>query len=381
MHSGEAINILGKKKKRFLFFAMGIIFIMLIVLIYVIGTNKSLDYNNINVVRKKGTIDNVKLNITYCDKDNSFENFLSYEVKNDQITETTLHNVRSTMGFSNIEPIDRYVENNGMNSQEFCNKYGFLYMSLNNQGKNYYLLQGYNGNLYYWNLFFEENNEYKIIKISEGEVSNESFQMAFKMEVKDDTLRVYLDSGLYEINSEFEVSVMQWDMNDVLTRICQLGIRPHNSKIQYKDNYIYILASSEGYKEYYVVKYDISKNTIDKYETNYCAQDIFEYKNEVILLSVCDNKVFFKKLIDNNVNSEEVVSISNLNLDEFRKNTPITKIIVKNDNIYITMSNNDENKPISYIFNIGANNYELLGFKEFQCTNAQYKIYGINFGI
>ena len=174
---------------------------------------------------------------------------------------------------------------------------------------------------------------------------------------------------------------MQWDMNDVLTRICQLGIRPHNSKIQYKDNYIYILASSEGYKEYYVVKYDISKNTIDKYETNYCAQDIFEYKNEVILLSVCDNKVFFEKLIDNNVNSEEVVSISNLNLDEFRKNTPITKIIVKNDNIYITMSNNDENKPISYIFNIGANNYELLGFKEFQCTNAQYKIYGINFGI
>ena len=353
---------------------------MLIVLTCTFYICNNPNYNNVEIIREKGSIDNLKLSITYCDKNNPFENFISYDVRDNGITEITSHNVRSTMGFSNVEAINQYVQKNELTSEEFCANYGFLYMSISNKNKNYYLLQGYNTDYYYWNLFYEENGNYKIVKLSESQINNnESFQMAFKMEFKDDILNIYLDSGLYEINSNFEISVKPWNMNEILSRICEMELRPHNSKIQYINNAIYLLASTEGYKEYYLVKYDMLKNTLETYKTNYCAQEVFEFNNELVILSTKDNKIFFERFISDILNSKEVLQISELNLENFRKNTPLTDIIVDNSNIYLTMSNSDELNSKNYVFNIDFNKLQLLGFKEILCSNTQYKVYGIMF--
>lgn len=353
---------------------------MLIVLLFVYINNKIVNSLDIKVTNKIGSIDNVNLNITYCGKENPFENMLTYSVFNSNIKSVSSHNVRCTYGFANVEPINNYINKSGITSSDFCKKYGSLYMSVYNKGQNYYLFQNVFNDPNCWNLIIEKNGNLEFIKLCDIEKNKEdSFRFAVRMEFKGEYLHIYLDTGLCIVNSKHEVNIQKWDLNKFFGKVCNQDIRPHNSKVQYFDGCLYLLGSSEEYKDYFIIKYNISQEKIQKYKTNYSAQEIFEMNNNIVVLSLDDNKIFLETICNNSVMCQEIKGITNLNLESFKKNTSLTKIINYDRGFYLTLANSDDSNPKNYIFNISYDNSELIGFKEVTLYNKNYNLYGISF--
>lgn len=353
---------------------------MLIALVFFCTENKKANSQDVVITREVGNVDNTILNITYCGKENPFEDMLSYSIVDSNVKNIDTHNVRCTSGFANVVPIENYIANNDMTTSDFCQKYGVLYMSLYHDEKNYYLCQNIFSNPNCWNLLVEENGTWNFIKLCDMEdETEESFRFALKMQFEGKKLYIYLDSGLCIVDSNYEVSIQKWNINKLFWEICNQDIRPHNTKVQYIDGYLYFLASSNKYKDYFVIKYNISKEEIQKYKTNYSAQEILNVNNNIVILSINENKVFLEKFYNNSIEYQEISEITDLKLENFKKNTPLTKIINYGEGFYLTLTNADDSNPKNYIFNINYKDLELLGFEEVVLKNRNYNLYGISF--
>ena len=361
---------------------MSIIFIMLIVLVLRITIWRSANQQDVIITKTIGNIQNTNINITYCGKENPFDDMLSYGINGSNVNEINNHNVRCSVGFADIVPIDEYVLKNNITSEEFCQKYGFLYMYTSNKGKNYYLLQDTFGNSPCWNLLIEDSGKWDFIKLCNTEKeTQDSFRFALKMEFKEDDLYIYLDSCLCIVNNKNEISIINWNLNELFLEICNQDIRTHNSKVKYIDGNLYLIASTEKYKDYFVIKYDTKNRYIQKYKTNHSAQEVLEFDNEVIIISINENKIFLEKFSDNSLKCAEISSVTKLNLEHFKKNTSLTEVIEYGTGFYLALANADDSNPKNYIFNISYNNLELIGFKEIKLINKNYNLYGINFFI
>ena len=369
-----AMNIFGMKNRLVFIFTMSIIFIMLIVIIIKVNSN-----HNIKLTFNKGNIGNAKINITYTNKQDPFNDVFSYTISNLGINVSTEDNIRCTSGFANVEPLMKFLKQNNYNENDFTKKVGSLYMYRNYEGKNYYLLLNINTLPYCWNLIVENSGEYKLIKVIEvNKNTDNDYRFAVNIENINDRIYLYLDSGLYAINSDYSVEcVKEWNLNRIFLEICNDGIRTHNTQIKYLDNNLYLLASAEGYKEYYLVKYNISENSFEKFKTKHSAQGIITLNDNISIISVDENRVFIETY-SSKLKCKEINDISDLNLNHFTKNTILNKISIIDGKLYILLSSIKEIEPRTYIFCLDSINFNLLGIKEITLKNIDYIIYGIS---
>lgn len=321
-------------------------------------------------IKDFGSINNFSVNMTF---ENIDGNVVTYNIEEDNIKELNYINYKMGLNFGDDYFFKEYLKLNNISEEQFFQKYGFIRGYHQYKDKYIYLLSKFSIGQNSWNVLIKDKNNYKIFKLADiddkySKQNNLSF--CLRIDVMEEKICVYLESGLYIIDNNYNVESIKFDSNNIFSELSEENLIPSISRIKYMQENLYIISADKDFN-FYLIKYNISDSEFTKYNLNYIPQCIDIANNEIFVLSSNKNKIFIEKIEDEHITYKEITEITNLNLESFMTQTPVNKLIVEKENIYFVFSNNN-NKDKAYIFNINANSLKLEGFKEINLKNSGY---------
>ena len=320
--------------------------------------------------RTIGSINDLSVNMTFKDID---ENFSTYNINNNHSEKLNYINYKMGLHFGDDYFLKEYFKKNNISQESFCEKYGFIRGNYQYKDISVYTFSKFTKENDEWNVLIKNKDKYKILKLSDidpkySKQNNLSF--CLKIQIENEKIYIYLESGLYIIDNEFNIESIKFDANKIFKEISQSNIIPSITRIQYIDNNLYVISADREFN-FYLIKYDIINLSYTKYTLNFVPQCIDTLNNEIIILSSKQNRIFIETLNDEKIISKEIKDITNLNLKNFLTQTPVNKLVVNNNKLYFVFSNNNT-KNVVYIFCVDATSLNLEGFKEITLKTSKH---------
>lgn len=354
--------------KKYIIFP--IVCIMASIFILVIIQKAFLYQEKLFDIKSFGSINDFGINMTL---ENIDGNVITYNIKKNNIKKLSYINYKMGLNFGDDYFFKEYLKLNNISEEEFFKKYGFIRGYHQYKDKYIYLLSKFSIGKNSWNILIKNKDDYKIFKIADiddkySKQNNLSF--CLKIDVVEEKVCIYLESGLYIMDNNYNVESIKFDSNKIFSRLSEEGLVPSISRIKYMQENLYIISADKDFN-FYLVKYNVNSSEFTKYNLNYIPQCIDMVNNEIFVISSNKNKLFIEKIQNENITCKEITEITNLNLESFMTQTPVNKLIVEKENLYLVFSNNNKKDKL-YIFNINPNSLRLEGFKEISLKNSDF---------
>lgn len=339
--------------------------------------NKTIE--DVVITNSKGKSNSIALNLTYMHNIETFDNTFTV-IADNTVKQKEESDVRVTTGFAAPKPIYDYVYKNGYKDiLQFRKEKGNVSMYYQYKNKKYYLLQNVTTKPYCWNLLIDNEGNYNLIelcKIAEPNNSNSSrLSFAKKIEVINNKIRFYVESGIYTVDNNNNISVNKLDLNTIFANISkEYNIKYSSLQIEYLDDYFYVLGKDDN--KSYLICYNVKENTSILVPLNHIAQDITIINGKIAVISVRKNRLYIEEY-------DEIIDCKSV--DEINEFKPINfaiglycKTLVDNNTISITLSGDPEiSNNKTYFITLDLESLRLINYKEYTLKKDDYMLYGV----